>query len=66
MKILVIMTLKRIFETKHCTLLFPAAEVYSVGEDPKNEEEAEPGVQLGVAQQAHHHVSKIKAIFGAG
>jgi hypothetical protein len=38
--------------------LFPVGEVYSVGEDPKDEEQAEPGVQLGVAQQARHHVSK--------
>jgi hypothetical protein len=45
------------------TLLFPVGEVYSVGEDPKDEEQAEHGVQLGVAQQARHHVSKIKPIF---
>jgi hypothetical protein len=46
--------------------LFPVAEVYSVGEDPKDEEEAEPGVKLGVAQQARHHVSKSETIFEAG
>jgi hypothetical protein len=40
--------------------------MYPVGEDPKDEEEAEHGVQLGVAQQARHHISKSETIFETG
>jgi hypothetical protein len=49
--------------SRYCTLLFPVGEVYSVGEDAEDEEQAEPGVQLGVAQQARNHVSKMETIF---